>query len=428
MLFKDITILDENFNIRKNHFVGIKGDKIACIKDSMPKEDFGEVYDGKGKLLMPGFVNSHTHSPMCLMRGYGENLSLQDWLFNKIFPFEDRLTGKRVLYATLLSMAESMRYGIVSTSEMYYFMDEMAEAVITSGMKSNMSRSVSHFDDSDFMKSYRAAEMKEAYEKYNGAADGRIIIDMSLHSEYTSTTRCVKQLAEYTKKIGARMQVHVSETIKEHKECKEKYSMTPIEYLDSCGLFETPTTAAHCVWIEDGDYEIIKEKGITVCVNPISNLKLASGICDTARLLKNGINTVIGTDGTASNNSLNFIEEMKMFALLAKVKSCDPTAVTPKEVLKAATVNGAKAQGREDCGLLKEGYKADLIVLDISGPGMQPVHELLNNIVYSASGSDVVLTMADGKVLYDNGEYKTLDIEKIVYEVEKATKEILSEI
>lgn len=428
MLFKEITILDENFNIKENMYVGVRGDRIVYVSNQMPEENFGEIRNGKGRLLMPGFVNSHAHAPMGLMRGYGENMALQDWLFKKIFPFEDKLTSEGVYYATLLSMAECMRFGIVSTSEMYYFMDEMAAAVTESGMKSNLSRSISHFDDSDFMSSYRAKEMIDAYEKYNGAAEGRIIIDMSLHSEYTSTPESARQLAEYTKSIGARMQVHVSETKKEHEECKEKYNMTPVKYLNSLGIFDTPSTAAHCVWIEENDRDILKEKGVSVCVNPISNLKLASGICDIPKLLDKGINITIGTDSAASNNCLDFMEEIKMFALLPKLVTEDPTVITPKQALMAATVNGAMAQGRTDCGCIKEGNKADLIMLNTDVPWMHPKHDLLGNIVYAARGSDVVMTMVDGRVLYENGVYKTLDIEKVIYETEKATKEILAEI
>lgn len=366
---------------------------------------------------------------MTLLRGYGENMALQDWLFKKIFPFEDHLTGESVYNATLLAMAESLRFGIVSSSDMYYFMDEMAQAVIDSGAKSNISRSISHFDDSDFLSSYRAKEMIDAYEKYNGAADGRLIVDMSLHSEYTTTPIAVKQLAEYTSKIGANMQVHVSETKSEHEECKQRHGgMTPVQYLNHYGLFDTPTTAAHCVWIEEEDYDILKEKGVTVACNPISNLKLASGVANVDKLIKKGINVTIGTDSVASNNSLNFIEEMKVFAIAPKMMFHAPETVTPLDVVKAATINGAKAQGRKDCGLLKEGYKADLIMIDISGGHMHPVHNLLNNLVYSASGSDVVMTMVDGKILYQNGEYKTIDIEKTIFEVERLTKEILAKV
>ena len=222
------------------------------------------------------------------------------------------------------------------------------------------------------------------------------------------------------------MHVHLSETQLEHEECKARHGgMTPAAYFNSLGLFDTRTTAAHCVWLEGEDYRILKEKGVTVASNPVSNMKLASGVCNVPRLLEEGINVSLGTDSVASNNSLNFIEEMKYFATAAKEHLKDPTAVTPVQALKAATAAGAQAQGRVDCGLLKEGFKADLIVLDISGPHMHPVHDLINNVVYSASGSDVVLTMADGRVLYENGRFFTIDVEKTIYEAGRMTEKIL---
>lgn len=426
MLFKNITMIDENFQVQENVYVGIEGERITYISNEMPQKEFGRIYEGIGKLLMSGFVNTHGHSPMALMRGYGENLALQDWLNKKIFPFEDKLTGDAVYWGTLLTMAESIRFGIVSTTDMYYFSEDMIRAIEESGTKNNISRSITCFDDSDLWEMQGAKEMKAIYENYHNAAGGRIKVDMSIHGEYTSTPKIVQQMAEYTTSIGANMHVHLSETKSEHEECKARHGMTPAAYFNKLGLFDTPTTAAHCIWLEGEDFDILKEKGVTVASNPVSNMKLASGICNVPKLLEKGINVTLGTDSTASNNSLNFIEEMKCLAIAAKVKSGDPTAVTPQQALKAATLSGAVSQGRMDCGSIKEGSKADLIVLDISGAHMHPVHDLVNNIVYSASGSDVILTMADGKVLYEEGTYTAIDIEKVIFEAEKATKRILS--
>lgn len=428
MLFKNITLLDDQFKIRRNMYVGIAEDKITYISNESPKEDFGRVYDGTGKLLMAGFINTHAHSPMSLLRGYGENMALQDWLHKRIFPFEDKLTGEAVYWGTMLAMAESIRYGIVSTTDMYYFAEDMIRAIDESGTKNNLSRSITCFSDSDLWQLESAGEMKDIYERFNNTAGGRIKVDMSIHAEYTSNPKIVKQMAEYTKEIGANMHVHLSETKMEHEECKQRHGKTPAEYFNSLGLFDTPTTAAHCVWLEPQDYPILKEKNVTVACNPVSNMKLASGICNVPELLRRGINVSLGTDSVASNNSLNFIEEIKFFALASKVGLNDPTAVTPIQALKAATVSGAKSQGRNNCGSIKIGNKADLIVMDISGPNMYPVHDIINNLVYSASGSDVVMTMVDGKILYENGEYKTIDIEKTVFEAGRMTEGILKQL
>ena len=427
MLFKNITVIDENFDVRSNMYVGVRGKYIEYVSDVMPDADYGEVYDGAGRVMLPGFVNSHSHSAMSLMRGYGENMALSDWLNKKIFPFEDKLTGEAVYWASLLAMAESVRFGIVSSTDMYYFCDQVAEAVIESGAKANISRAITHFSDDDIWGTDRFIEAVTFYRDYNGAADGRIRSDMSIHAEYTTTPAAVEQLAEYTCEIGANMHIHLSETKSEHEECRQRHNgMSPAQYFNSLGAFDTPCVAAHCVWIEGEDYDILKDKGVTVAVNPVSNLKLASGVCDVAKLLDKGINVAIGTDSVASNNSLNFMEEMKFFALAAKGFTGNPAVVSPKEALRAATLAGAKAQGRENTGLIREGFRADIVVIDTDKPYMYPVHNILNNIVYSASGSDVVLTMCDGKVLYRDGEYMTIDIEKTVFEAQRCTKNILS--
>ncbi|MCL2018821.1 MAG: amidohydrolase [Oscillospiraceae bacterium] len=428
MLFSDITIIDENLNVRHNMYVGVKDKKIAFVGDSKPYEDFGDIYDGTGRLLMSAFFNCHAHTPMTLLRGYGENLNLQDWLHTRIFPFEAQLDNEAVYWGTLLGLAESIRFGIVSTTDMYNFCDVIAKAFTESGVKGNIGRAILCFTDENLREMDRFHECEDLFKAYHNTSNGRIKIDMSLHAEYTSTPKIVRQLAEYTKEIGTRMHVHVSETKFEHEECKKRHGKTPAAYLSELGLFDSPTTAAHCVHLEDDDFTIFKEKGVTVASCPISNLKLASGTCNVPLLMKNGINTAIGTDSVASNNSLNFIEEMKFFSLLHKGIFNEPAASSPRDTLYAATRAGALSQGREDCGLLKEGFAADLIVIDISKPNMNPAHDLVNNVVYSACGGDIVLTVSDGEILYKDGEYMTIDIEKTVFEANKATCKILSKL
>lgn len=431
MLFKDITIIDENFSVKENKCVGITGDKIVYIGDEMPQNasEYGDVYQGKGKLLMPGFYNAHAHSPMALMRGYGENMALQDWLTKRIFPFEGKLTGDAVYWGTMLCMAESLKFGIVSTSDMYYFISDMVKAVSDSGAKNNISRSIVNFDGTGIEELDSIKELLDAHKNFNNIENERIKIEASLHAEYTSDESTVKGLADLSKKQNMSMQVHVSETKLEHEECKARHGgRTPVKYLYDCGLFDVPTVAAHCVYIEDDDFDILKEKKVTVATNPVSNLKLASGIADTGKMLEKGVNLAIGTDSVASNNSLNFIEEMKTLALVSKVRNMNPTVITPKEAIYAATRGGALAQGRTDCGLVKEGMKADLIVIDIQRVHWHPIHDLLNNLVYSASGSDIELTMVDGKVLYNDGEYATIDEEQVIFEVENVKKEILEKL
>ena len=428
MLFRNIKILDENFEIRNNMYVATEDDRIAYVGDCMPRGDYGDIRDGEGKLLMPAFHNAHGHAPMSLLRGYAENMKLQDWLYTKIFPFEDKLNCNSVYWGTLLTMAEGMRFGIVSHSDMYYFTEDMVRATLESGCKANISRAIVSIDGSEDFDHYPSVdELKVAAKVFNGAGDGRIKIDASLHAEYTSNETIAAKLADLTKELGLNMQVHVAETKLEAEECKERHDgKSPVKYLADAGIFDTLTTAAHCVWLDDDDYAILRDKHVTVATNPSSNLKLDSGICDVARLLAEDVNVAIGTDSVSSNNNLDFLQEIKTMAMVSKVRADDPTVVTPKQVLYAATKGGAIAQGREDTGLLKQGYKADLIVMRTDVPNMHPVHSMLNNVVYSATGADVVMTMVDGKVLYRDGEYLTIDLGQAIEETEKATQDILN--
>lgn len=430
MLFKNIGIIDEEFKYQEDMTVGVKGDRIAYIGKEVPKDadSYGEVYDGRNKVLMSGFYNAHGHSPMCLMRGYGENMALQDWLEKKIFPFEAKLYNKAVYWGTLLTMAESLRFGIVSTSDMYYFLDYMVRAISTSGMKSNISRAVANPAGLPLEECVGLKETREAIMMYDNFDNGRIKVDASVHAEYTNNLETMRAVAEIAEEYDTNIHIHLSETEHEHKACIEKYGKTPAEVMLETGLFNKPCTAAHCVWISESDMDILKENGVTVASNPASNFKLASGICDVPKLYEKGINVALGTDSTASNNSLNFIEQIKLFALAGKVKSMNPAAMTPEQILFSATRAGALSQGREDCGLLSEGFKADLIAVDVSGPNMQPVYDMAHNLIYSADGKDVVLTMVDGKVCYQDGEFKTIDIEETIAETEIARQKILSEL
>ncbi len=428
MLFDDITIIDENFDVREHYFVGIKGDRITYLGASRPKEDFGEIYKGKNKLLLPAFYDLHSHLPMVLLRGYGENLPLMDWLNTKIFPFEAGLTDDDMYYGCLMGIAEMLRFGIGAASEMYLSQKPLCRAFLESGAKGNVSRCVSCFDpDTSYFDMPQYKEVTESIAEFNNADNGRLRAEFSLHSEYTSTEKVARGMAEAALKAGSSMHVHVSETSGEVKACKARHGgKSPVKYLADIGLFDVPTVAAHCVHTDDEDVAILKEKNVTVAANPKSNLKLASGVSQTAKLIGAGVNVGIGTDSVVSNNNLNMIEEMRFFNLLQKGVNYDPTLITPKQTLYAATRAGALAQHRDDCGLIKEGFKADITVLDTDKIYMKPVHGMLNNLIYSAQGTDVVLTVVDGRVLYRDGSYPTLDIEKITYECERSCVRILN--
>lgn len=441
MILKNVTYLDENFNIATTKYLTVKAGRFAefedtdstVVKDAKDDKDsknhvdhtYNRVIDCSGLLIMPAFYNTHAHSPMSLMRGFGENMALDDWLNNKIWPFEAHLNSDSIYWGTLLSMAESIKNGIVSTSDMYYFTSDMVRAYADAKVKGNISRALVNFDQSKFEDMDSVAEMKKSFEELNGIEDGRIIIEASIHGEYTSDEATVKSLAEFAKEQNMRMHIHLSETQKEHQDCIEKRGVTPCKYFDDCGLFDVPTVAAHCVWISEEDMDILRDKKVNVSHNPQSNCKLASGIAPYYDMLEKGINVSLGTDSVASNNSLNFFETMKLSGLLAKVRSLDPTLVSPKDILYSATRGGAIAQGREDCGIIKTGYRADFIALDLSSPSMNPVHDITNNLVFSADPSDIKMTVCDGNILYQDGNFDHLDIEEIVRETKIQTDRIL---
>lgn len=433
VLFKNIKVLDESFNFLENRNVIVEGNRIVYIGESSANDavvfsgyDFAKTIEGKGKLLMPGFYNIHSHLAMSLLRGYAEDMKLQEWLFDNILPFEAKLNSEDIYWGTKLCIAESLRFGIVSSTDMYVDAVANSEAVKETGFKADLALIAAN-GLPNFPYPFPSAD--DILKRNHGFDDGRLKFDAYVHAEYTTEESFVRQVAEYAKENGLNIHLHLSETKSEHEECKKRRNgRTPAEYFNDCGIFESPVTAAHCVWVERGDMEIFRKKGVTVAANPISNLKLASGIAPIKEMLDMGINIGIGTDGVSSNNNLNMLEEIKIFSLLQKIKTDNSLAVTTVDVMRAATVNGAKSQGRFDCGSIKVGNRADLIVLDVDKPYMYPQHNLLSNVVYSAIGTDVVLTMVDGKILYDDGCYTTLDLAETVRQVEQRRKRITSEL
>lgn len=410
LLFKNVTTLEGS-----GLFVAVDGVAIKSITTDCPPGEFERVIDCRNRLMLPGLYNTHTHAAMTLFRGYGEDLPLQRWLTERIFPAEERLTAQAVYAGSMLAAAEMISAGVVSFTDMYMFVGETARAVAETGLKANLCRPILSFDpDQPLCKNERLAEAAELHKEWHNACDGRIKIDMSLHAEYTNTERSCRETAEYAKMLGANMHIHLSETQKEHEECKSRHGgRTPARFMYDCGVFDTPTTAAHCVWLEDCDLPLLREKGVSVAHNPISNLKLGSGVMPYRKYRDAGINVSLGTDGTASNNTLDILKEMYVAALIHKGVNLAPDSVTAADVLESATICGARAQGRADCGKLEPGYRADLILIDTDSVNNIPSYDPAYTAVYSANRSDVRLTMVDGRILYENGEYKTLDIEKV---------------
>lgn len=425
MLFCNIDLLDENFHLKRGQYVGVKDGVIAYIGDTAPAEDYGESYDGRHRLLLPGFYNVHSHAPMTLLRGYAENLPLQRWLNEKVFPFEDKLSEEAAYCGTQLAIAEMLASGTVSFTDMYFFLDGMTKAILESGIKCNLSRGLTVFDDSDYEQTAAYRDNLRLLDEWHGMNNGRLLADLCIHGEYTSTPKVVEAVAAQAKARGARMHIHLSETQAEHEECKQRHGMTPAAYMQARGVFDVPTTAAHCVWLEGEDFDILKAHGVTVACCPASNLKLASGYANVPKMLEMGIHVALGTDGAASNNNLNILQDLYLFAVVYKGYYHDSTLITPAQALYAATRAGALSQGREDSGRLAVGCKADLCVINTDTPQFTPMTDAACNVVYAAQGADVRLTMVDGEVLYRDGEFKTIDIEKAKAEAQRHTDAIL---
>lgn len=413
-LFSNVTIvtMDEAMHVYFDAYLGVTDGKISYLAREAPKEKTKRLVPGEGMVLMPGLINCHTHLPMSVLRGYADDVELSSWLNDYIFPHEDRLDGRSAKAAALLSIAECVRFGTTSISDMYNFCDEIAEAVAESGIKANIARGATLFgEDFDFETHPACRELVALKEKWDGYDNGRIRVEASVHGEYTSDYRLWDALSEFAINEKAGMHVHLSETKAEHEQCLERNGLTPAQVLDCHHVFDVPTVAAHCVHVTQEDMQLLAKRHVSAAHCPVSNLKLASGCADVLGMVKAGMNVCLGTDSVASNNNLDLFEEIKAAALMAKGKTGDPKALPAEAALMMATVCGARAQGRSaECGVIELGMDADLILLDFNQPHLIPCHNVLSQLVYAASGHDVALTMVRGRILYADGKYPTLDV------------------
>lgn len=401
--------------------IKIKDDKITYVGKECKADDADKVIDAQGGIVMPGLVNSHTHIPMTFLRGYADDMSLDSWLFDKIFPAEDKLDADTVYQASKIACAEMIKSGTTTFSDMYFFSDMVAKAAMISGLNANISRCVSGTDDSY---KTRLEEAKSLFSEYDGENGGAIKIDFAVHAIYTSAKDTVRATAKAAKRYGANMHIHLSETMKENRDCYAKYGKSPTEVMCDWGVFENKTNAAHCVYLSEKDMDIIKENGVSISHNPTSNLKLASGVANLKEMMTKQICVGLGTDGASSNNSLNMFGELKLSALLHKGIRLDPTIVSAYEALKMATVGGASALGREDRGKICEGFRADIIILDSDAPSLIPMHNPISLAVYSASGAEVKTSIINGKIVMENREIKTIDVKDAKERLANAIKRI----
>lgn len=397
--------------------VWTNGSEITFIGKNHDKKADREI-DLNGNLLMPAFKNAHTHSAMTFARSLADDLPLQPWLYDMIFPMEAKLNESDIYTLSRLAFLEYLSSGISACFDMYYYPEAMAKASVDAGFRTVMCGAVNNFKES-------VSLLDEYYQKYN-SYDELISYRLGFHAEYTTSKELMNGIALLAEKHEAPVFTHSSETKSEVEECLERYGKTPTELFEELGLFNYGGGGFHSVWMSENDLEIYKKHGIWAVINAGSNSKLASGIAPLEKMQKAGINTAIGTDGPSSNNALDMFREMYLAAVTQKLKTSDAAACDAAELLKSATVGGAHCMGLYNCDIIDTGKKADLTVIDLHRPNMQPINNIIKNIVYSGSKENVKLTMINGKILYENGEFIGTDIEKIYYEAQKITDRLKS--
>ena len=368
------------------------GEEKKASGDSWDRE-----IDAEGNLLMPGFKNAHTHSAMTFLRSYADDLPLQEWLYNQVFAMEAKLTEEDVYWAAMLANLEYLTSGITANFDMYMKNESNAKASADMGFRTVLCGSINDFGGT-------VEEIEEEYLHFN-KYNPLISYQLGFHAEYTTKRQILEDMAALGKKYKAPVFTHNSETENEVAGCIERYGTTPTAFLNSLGMFDYGGGGFHCVHMTQEDLDICKEKGIWVVTNPSSNVKLASGIAPIQKMLSMGIGLAIGTDGPASNNCLDMFREMFLVTALQKVSLSDAAAVDALEVLHMATAGGARAMGLADCDVLAEGKCADMVLLDLQKPNMQPLNNITKNIVYSGSKQNVKMTMIDGKILYEDGVF-----------------------
>ncbi len=400
--------------------IGVDGSRITRISKIELKGDV--VFDASDMIVIPAFFNAHTHAAMTLLRGIAEDMELNSWLRN-VWRLERKIEPEDVYWGTMLAIIEMMKSGIACFSDLYIHMDEVARAVGESGMRAVLCYGMA--DRGDEERGRREIEIgKRFIERWNGSFDGRISAIFGPHAPYTCTPEFLRTVKRKAVEMGVKIHIHVSETKWEVEEVERKYGSSPIRLLSDIGFLDGDVVIAHGVWLDDHELGILKESGASVVYNPVSNLKLVSGIPRVGEMIELGINVALGTDGTASNNSYNFFEEMKFASLLQKIRYNRADSVKASQILDMATCNGYKAYGLNG-GLLEEGSLADIAILSKS-PQFYPVYNPLYSIVYSANGEEVQQLIVNGEIVMEDRVILTLDEEKVVRKVEKLKEKFTS--
>lgn len=400
--------------------VHIKGNRISFVGKAEKEEScaWDREIDLEGNLLLPGFKNAHTHSAMVFLRSFADDYPLDRWLNEKVFPYEKKLTGEDVYHLSKLAILEYLTSGITANFDMYLYPYEQARASVDCGFRTVLTSGINDFGPD-------IAELEKAYLSLNDYHE-LISFCMGFHAEYTTHLDLLTKIAELAQKYHAPVFTHNAETALEVEGCLKRYGKTPTALLDDLGMFAYGGGGYHCVHLNENDMEIFLKRNLTVVSCPASNAKLASGIAPISQMLSMGIPVALGTDGPASNNCLDMFREMFLVTALAKLREKDAASLPAEEALKMATVQGAKVMNLTDCDTIAEGKLADLIVLDLHQPNMQPIHTIEKNLVFSGSKQNVLLTMVNGKILYEKGRFfLDQDAEEIYKEAGRICKRIL---
>lgn len=425
ILIKNILTVQEkeaDFQVKETS-IYIENDRIVDIGNNEYEADV--IIDGKNKLAIPGLINSHTHAYMTVFRNYADDLPFSQWLFEKILPLEDRLTGEDAYWGTMLGIMEMIRTGTTCFTDMYIFINEACRAVDDTGIRACLSRGlVGSGDDEGGMQ--RINEAKREIDFWKGKGNDRISFVIAPHAPYTCDDKYLLNVINFAKDYNLGINIHLSESRNEIAEIYDKYKCTPTEFLNRLGLFELNTLAAHCVYLSDNDIDILSEKKVNVITCPVSNLKLGNGIAPITKLLNRNVNVCLGTDGAASNNTLNMFKELQFVTLIHKGMEEKADVISASTGFKFATANAAKALGFDNkIGKIEVGYKADITILDIDKPQYYPRNNLLSALAYSTNGDEVNTVIVDGKILMRDNEFLTIDEEKVKYHIRNISKRLL---
>ncbi|MFX3649549.1 MAG: amidohydrolase [Paenibacillus sp.] len=404
--------------------IRVEGDRIIQIADHILPQPQDEIIDGRNKIAMPGLINAHQHTPMSLLRGFSDDLKLMDWLERKMLPAEARMNPEDIYWGAKLSIAEMIRSGTTAFADMYIHMNEIAEVVKQTGMRASLTRGMVFVEDDG---GRRLQEAIDLVQRWSGAADGRITTMYGPHSPYTCPVEPLREVIAMAVTEDIPLHIHLAETKEEVVKIRERYGMTPTEYLEETGMFEQAhVLLAHGVHLNRKDIGRLKGMRGGVAHNPVSNLKLGCGIAPITEMLAQGINVGIGTDGAGSATTVDMFEEIKAATWLQKLDYGDPTRLPAKVVLSMATRGSASLLGLQDeVGLLEVGRKADLILIDLAKPHLQPVHEVESLLAYSVNGADVDTTIVNGQILMRGRKLLTIDEDELYREVKVRAKRIV---